>query len=259
MNALVCGAVDGDDMVLPKNFWVACGASFLLLCVLAFNWSSTAEKTLEQLLDSSGKISILTMYERAAPALSSTGQGRIYYDTTADVFKVSTNGGAYSTLSVGGLTGLANPTGTVGTTAVNGTATTAMRSDGAPPLGNLTGGITSVGLVTTIKRSCQPGLGDGLNAIAAGTYPIMGCYNGFGSTWTITALKCFSDNNGTTTLDVKNGAGVSLLTGVITCSNTFAAGTQSATTTIVTTDYIKVTIVGDGTSKNVHAVIDGTF
>jgi hypothetical protein len=124
---------------------------------------------------------------------------------------------------------------------------------------NLTGGVTSSGNAVTLKRSCQPGLGDGLNAIAAGTYPIMGCYNGFGSTWTITGLKCFSDNNGTTTLDVKNGAGVSLLTAVITCTTTFAAGTPSATTTIVSTDYAKITIVADGTSKNVHAVIDGTF
>ena len=235
--------------------WRVTKLACLCLFLVGFVWSTTAERTLEQMLDASGKVSVLTMNNRAAPALSPSSQGRIYYDTSANLFKVSVNGGAYGNL-VGSF---ANPTGTIATAAVNGVLTTAMRSDGAPAMGNLTGGITSAGLATTLKRSCQPGLGDGLNAIAVGSYPIMCCYNGFGSTWTITGTKCFSDNNGTTTLDVKNGAGVSLLTGVITCSTTFAAGTQSATTTIVSTDYAKITIVGDGTSKNVHAVIDGTF
>lgn len=124
---------------------------------------------------------------------------------------------------------------------------------------NLTGGVTSSGNIVTLQRSCQPGIGDGLNAIAAATYPIMGCLNSFGSTWTITAIKCYSDNNGTTTLDVKNGAGTSLLTAVITCTTTFAAGTQSATTTIASNDYIKITVVADGTSKNVFAAVTGTW
>jgi|SRR5271170_1782139 len=44
----------------------------------------------------------------------------------------------------------ANPTATIGTTAVNGTATTFMRSDAAPEFGNLTGDVTSVGMVTTL-------------------------------------------------------------------------------------------------------------
>ena len=65
----------------------------------AFTWSSAAEKTLEQMLDTSGKMSILTMNGRAiAPALSPTGQGSIYYDTAAAGFKISSNGNAYATL-----------------------------------------------------------------------------------------------------------------------------------------------------------------
>jgi hypothetical protein len=44
----------------------------------------------------------------------------------------------------------ANPTATIGTSAVNGSASTFMRSDGAPAMGNLTGNVTSTGLVTTI-------------------------------------------------------------------------------------------------------------
>lgn len=59
--------------------------------------------------------------------------------TTAQQFLSQTGSGAVSAAPVwsalpGGFTGFANPTGTVGLTAVNGSAVTAMRSDGAPPL-----------------------------------------------------------------------------------------------------------------------------
>ncbi len=47
---------------------------------------------------------------------------------------------------------MADPTATVGTSAVNGVATTCMRSDAAPKLGNLTGDVTSVGLATTLAN-----------------------------------------------------------------------------------------------------------
>lgn len=178
----------------------------------------------------------------ATDTVSKTGTGSVYATSTSPTFVTPALGTPASGVAT-------NLTGTAaGLTA--GTVTTNA---------NLTGPVTSVGNATTLKRSCQPGLGDGLNAVAAGTYPMMGCYNGFGSTWTITAIKCYSDNNGTTTLDVKNGAGTSLLTGVITCTTSFAAGTQSGTTTIASADVAKIVIVTDGTSKNVHAVIDGTF
>lgn len=51
----------------------------------------------------------------------------------------------------------ANPTATIGTAAVNGTATTFMRSDAAPAFGNLTGDVTSVGLATTLKNTGTAG------------------------------------------------------------------------------------------------------
>lgn len=47
---------------------------------------------------------------------------------------VDQSGAAESCTSLGGLTGLANPSATIGLTAINGSATTAMRSDGAPAL-----------------------------------------------------------------------------------------------------------------------------
>lgn len=106
--------------------------------------------------------------------------------------------------------------------------------------------------------SCQPGLGDGLNAITAGTYLMSACLNEFGVTWTITAIKCYTDNNGTSTMNVSNGASTGLLTGAVTCTNSFASGTQSGTTTLVSADYAKFTFVADGTSKQATFVITGT-
>lgn len=98
---------------------------------------------------------------------------------------------------------------------------------------------------------CYPGLGDGLNAIAAGTYLQTNCYNNSGVTWTITRIGCFTDNSGTSTLSATNGAGTALLTGAVTCTTAAggAAGTQSATVTIANGDVIKFSFVADGTSK----------
>jgi hypothetical protein len=102
----------------------------------------------------------------------------------------------------------------------------------------------------TILR-CYSGLGDGLNAMAAGTYLQTNCYNNSGVTWTITRIGCFTDNAGTSTLNATNGAATGLLTGAVTCTAAAggAAGTQSGTTTIANGDVIKFTFVADGASK----------
>jgi hypothetical protein len=105
--------------------------------------------------------------------------------------------------------------------------------------------------------SCQPGLGDGLNAITAGTYLMSECLNEFSAPWTITAIKCFTDNNGTSTMNVSNSAGSGLLTGAVTCTNSFASGAQSGTTTLAPGDWAKFTFVADGTSKQATFVITG--
>jgi len=107
--------------------------------------------------------------------------------------------------------------------------------------------------------TCQPGLGDGLNAITGGTYLQSECFNQFGATYTITSITCYTDNNGTSTLNVTNGAGTGLLTGAITCTNTIpgASGTQSGTTTIANGDGAKFTFVADGTSKQTTWTITG--
>lgn len=108
------------------------------------------------------------------------------------------------------------------------------------------------------KLRCETGLGDGLNAMAAGTYLQTMCYNDSGVTWTITGIKCFTDNNGTSTLNATDSSASGLLTGAITCTNSFASGTQSGTTTISNGGYVKFTFVGDGTSKQTTWVVSFT-
>jgi hypothetical protein len=108
------------------------------------------------------------------------------------------------------------------------------------------------------KLRCVAGLGDGLNAIPAGTYLQSTCYNDSAATWTITGLKCFTDNNGTSTVNAAGNTLGALLTGALTCTNSFAAGTQSANVALTAGDYIKFTFVADGTSKQTTWVVSMT-
>lgn len=127
--------------------------------------------------------------------------------------------------------------------------------------GNGVGGMLPSSMVDVgqfAKLRCDSGLGDGLNAMTAGTYLQSFCYNDSGVTWTITGIKCFTDNSGTSTLNATNGAGTGLLTGAVTCTTAFAAGTQSGTTTIAAGDFIKFTFAADGTSKQSTWVVSLT-
>ena len=99
---------------------------------------------------------------------------------------------------------------------------------------------------------CQGQLGDGLNAIAAGTYVVKSCSNGFGVTYTITSIQAQSDNAGTSTVNAANDASTGLLTGAVTAGTSWVSGTQSATTTIAANDSVTFTIVADGTSKRIN-------
>ena len=59
-----------------------------------------------------------------------------------------------------------------------------------------------------------------------------------------------------------NAAGNTLgaiLTGAVTCSSSFAAGTQSANVLLTNGDYIEFTFVADGTSKQTTWVVKGTY
>lgn len=112
--------------------------------------------------------------------------------------------------------------------------------------------------IVALPLSCQPGIGDGLNAIPAGTYLTTSCRNETGQTWTLTAIRCVADA-GSSTCNVTNGAGTALLTGAITGTSSYANGTQSGTTTIASGDYLKVTYVADGTSKQIGIDVAGTY
>ena len=107
--------------------------------------------------------------------------------------------------------------------------------------------------------SCQPGFGDGTNATAAATYLATTCKNTTGSTVTITGIQCFTDNNGSSTLNATDNSTNALLTGAVTCTTSFAAGTQSAHTTIGNNGFINFTYVADGVSKQSTWVVNGTY
>ena len=103
-----------------------------------------------------------------------------------------------------------------------------------------------------LPRTCQTGLGDGLNAIPSGTYLQFFCVNDTARTIGIGGIHCYTDNAGSSTLAAKNNAGTALLTGPITCNNTKtgggAAGTQSATVILAAGDAVNFTFIADGTS-----------
>lgn len=114
---------------------------------------------------------------------------------------------------------------------------------------------------STKVRSCDIAIGDGQNAVAAATYSaLVGCKNDTGATITITGVQCYT-NAGTSTCDAKTSAGGTpdILTGPVTGSNVFAAGTQSATTTILNTQWLTGTLVADGTTKRIVLHIIGTL
>ena len=107
--------------------------------------------------------------------------------------------------------------------------------------------------------SCQPGLGDGTNAITAATYLQSTCKNTTGVTVTITGVQCFTDNSGSSTMNAAGNTLGALLTGAVSCTSSFAAGTQSANVALTNGDYIKFTFVADGTSKQTTWIITGTY
>ena len=123
-----------------------------------------------------------------------------------------------------------------------------------------TGSPTSVlgGPTQYTKLRCETGLGDGLNAMAAGTYLQSFCYNDSGVTWTITGIKCYVDGGSSSTLNASGHTLGALLTGAITCGTGFVAGTQSANVLLTSGDYIAFTFVADGTAKQSTWVVSMT-
>ena len=106
---------------------------------------------------------------------------------------------------------------------------------------------------------CSVGMWNGGAAIAAGTYTIPArCYNAYGVTYTITGAKCYSNNSGSSTVNVADSGSNALLTGAITATPTWASGTQSATTTIASGVWTNWTFVSDGVSTAIQCVMTTT-
>lgn len=156
------------------------------------------------------------------------------------------------------------PIANVGSAGLSGTSPMAISAAGAISVN--ANGITASQLATQYSKweACNgKGIGDGLNAIAAGTYLQFACVNDTGVTVTITGIRCWTDNAGTSTLNAANNAATALLTGAVTCNATKAsggaAGTQSGTTTLANGDAISFTFVADGTSKQTNWTVSGTY
>ena len=79
----------------------------------------------------------------AAPSVSSAGQGIIYFDSTANAFKVSQNGGAYANL-VGGGGGSLGASATVTSPSISGDATSGFYTPAASTVAVAAGGVEAM-------------------------------------------------------------------------------------------------------------------
>ena|SRR5580765_1222294 len=180
--------------------------------------------------------------------------GQLYFKTTATTgLNQCATANTWTALSTGAGTGTVTSIATTspitgGTITTTGTIACATCVTAATPS-------------SAIVKSCDVSLGDGTNAITAGTYnALVGCKNDNGATITITGVQCFTDS-GTSTCDAKTShAGTpDILTAPVTGTTAFAAGTQSATTTILTGEWLTATLVTDGTTKRIILHVIGTL
>jgi hypothetical protein len=181
------------------------------------------------------------------------GQSRT--STSANSCTISSASGTQCTgpMSVGPLTTTASTTSVAGLNIPPGAAPTSPNNGDC---WTTTAGLfcqSNGGTVAYASLRCETGLGDGLNAIPAGTYLQYMCMNDSRVTWTIAAIHCYTDNAGSSTLAATNNAATALLTGPVTCNNTKAgggaAGTLGSTVTMAPGDAVNFTFISDGASK----------
>lgn len=112
--------------------------------------------------------------------------------------------------------------------------------------------------VPAFAWSCQPGMNGGADSIAGGTSVQRVCKNDTGIAVILTGISCQADT-GTSTCNVTNGAGTALLTGAITGTSSYANGTQTSTTSLAPGDYLIVTFVTDGVTKDLGLDVSGSY
>jgi hypothetical protein len=187
--------------------------------------------------------------------------------SNASVTNAGTNSAAVLNFSIprgaDGAQGDQGPKGDPGTAATIAVGTVTPLAPGSTPTvtnaGTSSAAVLNFGLPTTGTRywSCQPGLGDGINTIATGTYIQWTCRNDTGSVITLTGISCIADA-GSSTVSMTNGTDTALLSAAITCGTSYTDGTQSGTTTLAAGDFIKLTIAASG-SKQVAVDVRGTL
>lgn len=91
--------------------------------------------------------------------------------------------------------------------------------------------------------------------VASGDTLVSQCYNDFGATLTVTAVRCFSDNSGGTTVNPKVTGGSNLLSGALTCTSSWGSGTLSGTPTLAAGHTFDEVATPDGTTKLLHVEI----
>jgi len=124
-------------------------------------------------------------------------------------------------------------------------------------VGDVGGASNSNTLAAKYKTgSCQTGIGDGVNLIAAASYLQSFCYNDSGVTRTITSVKCYTDAGVGTLTAIGNTLG-SIVT-AFNCGSTFPAAGSLVGTALTSTDYIKFTFAADGSSHQATWVVSYT-
>ena len=171
--------------------------------------------------------------------------------------------GAAGAAGAAGATGPTGPTGLTGATGPNAVSTATT----TPITGLLKGAAGNVAQAMPgtdydapgalpVITPCSAGLYNGGSAIVSGTYTLSAyCSNIFGATYSITGIKAWSSNSGTSTCNVADNLSNALLTGAITASSSWVAGTQSGTTTIASGGWVNFTIVADGASTRINCVM----